>query len=125
MSECVVRMEMPQGCWCCPFGHYDWIWGDDEREKMVCFCCLDLESEEDGHYLLETELKRPSWCPIICQLPEGHGRLVDAELVKEILKPVDSISHYEPEWTWGELHESNCVAIDNAPTIVPAERREE
>lgn len=77
MSECVVRMEMPEGCWCCPFGHYDWIWGDDGREKMVCFCRLDLESEEDGHYLLETELKRPSWCPILCQLPEGHGRLID------------------------------------------------
>lgn len=62
----VVRMEMPEGCWGCPFGHYDWIWGDDGREKMVCFCCLDGESEEDGHYLLETEEKRPSWCPIIC-----------------------------------------------------------
>ncbi len=100
MSECVVRMEMPKGCWCCPFGHYDWIWGDDGREKMVCFCCLDLESEEDGHYLLETELKRPSWCPILCQLPEGHGRLIDADAYD-----------YPGDLKW-------------EPTIVPAERSE-
>lgn len=105
MSECIVRMEMPQGCLCCPCvnGEYGYCQADkDERQ-------------------IEDPNGRPSWRPIICSLPEGHGRLVDAELVKEILKPVDSISHYEPEWTWGELHENNCVAIDNAPTIVPAE----
>lgn len=110
MSECVVRMEMPQGCWCCPFGHYDWIWGDDGREKMVCFCCLDLESEEDCHYLLETELKRPSWCPIICSLPEGHGRLGDLD---ELAAGCD-----DPYWCrW-------LSEIEDAPTIVPAERSE-
>ena len=90
----VVRMEMPKGCWGCPFGHYDWIWGDDGREKMVCFCCLDGESEEDGHYLLETEEKRPSWCPIICSLPEGHGRLAESPSPKptdHVPKPTDPV----------------------------------
>lgn len=113
----LVRMEMPQGCWCCPFGHYDWIWGDDGREKMVCFCCLDGESEEDGHYLLETELKRPSWCPIICSLPEGHGRLVDADALRKIAWPVKDHT--------GRIEE--CVQMRDlykAPTIVPAERSE-
>ena len=104
----VVRMEMPKCCLDCPCvnGEYGYCQADKEERQI---------EDPNG---------RPSWCPILCQLPEGHGRLVDAELVKEILKPVDSISHHEPEWTWGELHEINCVAIDNAPTIVPAERSE-
>ena len=112
MSECVVRMEMPKSCYVCPCL-------DDYGDYPRCL----ISGEQRGYNFLIDE-KRMSTCPILCQLPEGHGRLVDAELVKEILKPVDSISHHEPEWTWGELHESNCVAIDNAPTIVPAERSE-
>ena len=114
MSECVLRMEMPKCCWCCPFGHYDWIWGDDGREKMVCFCCLDLESEEEGHYLLETELKRPSWCPIVCSLPEGHGRLVDKD---EMLKKIENYHRY---MTIGRESDPRCI-IEDSPTIVPAE----
>ena len=105
----VVRMErVPKNC-------DDGCWGSLSGE---CPWCDSI----NGYKMVGN---RPPNCPIIAVLPEGHGRLVDAELVKEILKPVDSISHHEPEWTWGELHESNCVAIDNAPTIVPAERSEE
>ena len=103
MSECVVRMEMPKNCYVC------------EMRGAWAFCPI-------GKWpVVGYKKQRHEDCPIVSVLPEKHGRLVDAELVKEILKPVDSISHYEPEWTWGELHESNCVAIDNAPTIVPAE----
>ena len=113
MIECVVRMEMPEGCWYCPFGHYDWIWGDDGREKMVCFCCLDLESEEDGHYLLETELKRPSWCPIICVLPEKHGRLVDADELESRCRPVKNFEY-------GEMLVLGRGPLMCSKTIVPA-----
>ena len=122
MSECVVRMEMPKSCRECPF-----MTGCSYCEGYSDSCVLAPDGVECGWDFFHEEgpTKRPDWCPIICQLPEGHGRLVDAELVKEILKPVDSISHHEPEWTWGELHESNCVAIDNAPTIIPAEERSE
>lgn len=120
MSECVVRMEMPKGCWGCPFGHYDWIWGDDGREKMVCFCCLDGESEEDGHYLLETEEKRPSWCPIICQLPEGHGDLISRNAVAIACPGQIRIEDGEYWIRLSKVRES----IKSAPTIVPAERSE-
>lgn len=122
MSECVVRMEIPKNCWVCPFGLDGYIWNEnDARTHHVRFC--SRHSDEEYHVLEIDTIDRPWFCDsFICQLPDRHGRLVDAELVKEILKPVDSISHYEPEWTWSELHEINCVAIDNAPTIVPAER---
>lgn len=65
MSECVVRMEMPENCECCPMVFtadvpgYHW--------------CAALEQE------VEQGLSRPKDCPIICQLPEGHGRLVDID----------------------------------------------
>lgn len=119
----VMRMEMPEGCWGCPFGHYDWIWGDDGIGKMVCFCCLDGESEEDGHYLLETEQKRPSWCPIICSLPEGHGRLGDLDALADDVrslwdyKTVDGI-------TATTVLNQTLTDIRNCPTIVLAERSE-
>lgn len=113
MSECVVRMEMPSNCESCPM--CGTASGGNGMYKLWCMCG-DIPASSQ---------RRPEDCPIICSLPEGHGRLVDAELLKEILKPADSISHYEPEWTWGELYESNCVAIDNAPTIVPAAERSE
>ena len=52
-------------------------------------------------------------------VPE-HGRTIDADAAKELMKPVDSIREYEPEWTWGELYESNCNILDSLPTIIPA-----
>lgn len=113
MSECVVRMEMPKSCPCELAGGYD--------IPLPCFAGHGIPKRCKEFDECVEKGTKPDWCPFVCALPEGHGRLVDAELVKEILKPVDSISHHEPEWTWGELHESNCVAIDNAPTIVPAD----
>lgn len=56
--------------------------------------------------------KMPDWCPIICQLPEGHGRLIDA----------DKIDYYEVE-RFGEPHYMVWKPhIDGLPTIVPAEK---
>lgn len=112
MSECVVRMEMPKSCPC--------ELADGYEMKFPCFAGHGIPARHKEFDRCVEEGAKPDWCPFVCELPENHGRLVDAELVKEILKPADSISHYEPEWTWGELYESDCAAIDNTPTIVPA-----
>jgi hypothetical protein len=61
---------------------------------------------------------RPDWCPIICQLPEGHGRLVDADALIEQHKP--SIFTMVTDFTEGQR--SVVANIKNAPTIVPAEK---
>lgn len=91
MSECVVRMEMPKCCFACPClnGEYGYCQADKEERQI---------EDPNG---------RPSWCPIICQLPEGHGRLGDLD---ELAAGCDA-----PYWCrWlGE--------IEDAPTIVPAE----
>ena len=94
MSECVVRMEMPNWCWDCPCvnGEYGYCQADKEERQI---------EDPNG---------RPSWCPIICQLPEGHGRLGGLD---ELAAGCD-----DPYWCrW-------LSEIEDAPTIVPAERSE-
>lgn len=97
MSECVVRIDMPKGCWDCPCvnGEYGYCQADkDERQ-------------------IEDPNERPSWCPIICQLPKGHGRLVDKD---EMLKKIENYHRY---MTVGRESDPRCI-IEDAPTIVPA-----
>ena len=101
MSECVVRMEMPNGCHDC------------KLRNMVGNCPIPMF---DGQYeeMIWTPgecFQRPSWCPIICQLPEGHGRLGDLD---ELAAGCDA-----PYWCrW-------LSEIEDAPTIVPAAERGE
>jgi len=69
MSECVVRMEMPSGCHDC------------KLRNMVGNCPIPMFDGQDEKkmWTLEECFQRPPWCPILCQLPDGHGRLVDAD----------------------------------------------
>lgn len=100
MSECVVRMEMPEDCFECPFGIIDYT------ESGVW--CNALAQQSSG---------QREDCPIICQLPEGHGRLIDADALHKIAWPVKDHT--------GRIEE--CVQMRDlykATTIVPAERSE-
>lgn len=103
MSECIVRMEMPKSCWDCPcFDDY----GDYPR--------CEITNEQRGYNFPIHEKRMPN-CPIICQLPEGHGPLVDAEKLKE-----RSVHFCETEYTF-DFDAVFVEEIDEAPTIVPAE----
>lgn len=112
MSECVVRMEMPENCLCCPMVFtadvpgYHW--------------CAALEQE------VEQGLSRPSECPILCALPEGHGRLVDADAPSlrgglKLIREAEYQVYGKDAWGFAAKCET---AIEDAPTIVPAERSE-
>lgn len=106
MSECVVKMRIPSkdkacgmvidlcGVWFCPV------------KKRICL------QPDNGEI--------PSWCPIICSLPEGHGRLVDADALLEQHKP--SVFTKVTDFTEGQR--SVVANIKNALTIVPAERKD-
>lgn len=92
MSECVVRMEMPENCCECQLRQEDYEMGEE-------FCpftgveCLSIGRQNN--------------CPIIYSLPEGHGRLGDLD---ELAAGCD-----DPYWCrW-------LSEIEDAPTIVPAE----
>lgn len=80
MSECVVRMEMPQGCGYCPIANFG-------------YCSIN--HKQVGDPLMGYPENRPANCPIICQLPEGHGRLVDADAYSAEMK-----DRQEAAWKW-------------------------
>lgn len=112
MSECVVRMEMPNGCHDC------------KLRNMVGNCPIPMfdGQDEEKVWTLEECFQRPHWCPILCQLPEGHGRLgdldelakmADAARIEAMQKGFDT----NPYWLLGDI-------IAQAKTIVPAERSE-
>ncbi len=63
MSECVVRMEMPVRCCDCDFA-----------DGVTCMATGGVYGREVPK--MTWIRRRPDWCPIICSLPEGHGRLV-------------------------------------------------
>lgn len=106
MSECVVRIEMPEDCQYCPMANWDIrnrLMGCDAAHGKRYLQGKDDEFWKDG---------RPSWCPIICQLPEGHGRLVDGDKLMGEMK--------NRKWMIGRASDPDCLVFD-APTIVPAE----
>lgn len=104
MSECVVSMEMPQDCFECPM--CDW-----NRQKLCCNAHHELRPIPNGG------VPKPDWCYVICQLPEGHGRLIDASYVIDVMQ--DELDNDVP------ITVDDCFQIEcKIPTIVPAERSE-
>lgn len=64
MSVVIKGKKMPENCLKCDFtDHFGNCWCRD-KEPYKC----DFTMEE-----------RPDWCPIIAELPEKHGPLVDLE----------------------------------------------
>ena len=103
MSECVVRMEMPENCCECQLRQEDYEMGEE-------FCpftgveCLSIGRQNN--------------CPIICQLPEGHGRLVESN---QVAKMIDRWTGYLDE---DMIYRIKLALNRDVPTIVPAERSE-
>lgn len=114
MSECVVRMEMPESCDICPCL-------DDYGDYPRC----RISGEQRGYNFPIREKRMPN-CPIICQLPDGHGRLGDLDALtrlmlerKQPLVGADSSKDRYRYMQW--LADFN--AIKDVKTVVPAERR--
>lgn len=107
MSECVVRMTLPKAC----------VWRDDKGNIKMCPLYWEDEARcqgKDGKKAPWYDGKRPDWCPIICQLPEGHGRLVDERELFARCRPVKNFDNPDsPVIVMG--------AIIQSQTIVPAE----
>ena len=98
----VVRMEMPQGCFCCP------IQGFNSHGVSVCGI---------GRKSVDCIIGKPDWCPIVCQLPEGHGRLVDMRDIDSMMEDIQTTS--DESGLYG-LYYRDDFDFDGLPTIVPA-----
>ena len=105
MSECVVRMEMPSGCHDC------------KLRNMVGNCPIPMFGGQDEQkvWTLKECFERPPWCPIICQLPEGHGRLVDVTKIDFVMFTNED-STFRCGWNNGVRS-----VMQHAETIVPAD----
>lgn len=109
----VVRMEMPTRCDLCDF------W-------RVCKNVADFGKARYFEEPRELTVGMKG-CKIVCQLPEGHGRLVDAGALigsmlerKQPLLGADNSKDRYRYMQW--LADFN--AIRDAKTIIPAERSE-
>ena len=108
----VVRMEMPKGCGDC-------------RIAQFGYCGITHEPVADA-YMGYPE-NRPKTCPILAVLPENHGRLVDADALKEwFIEQIDYYKRFDgPNCSMMvSAYEAVCQVINDAPTIVPEERSE-
>ena len=96
----VVRMKMPKCCDDCD-ANYD-----------CCACGISGEFwfRNPKYKEFDSSKERLPNCPIICQLPEGHGRLGDLDAL--------AAGCDDPYWCrW-------LSEIEDAPTIVPADTAE-
>lgn len=107
MADILIRgMEMPQRCKACRFC------GFGGRMSELNVCMFTGESQP------KLSQERMSKCPLV-PLPEGHGRLGDLDRLFEVMGQdadrwiVDEVSMIETD--------DVLYAIQNAPTIVPAE----
>ena len=95
----VVRMEMPTKDKACGMAFdFDGIW----------YCPVEQRICHQPDYR-----EIPSWCPIICSLPDGHGDLIDRDVLLQTFQNADY-----------ETYNDYCEAFDSteaAETIVPAE----
>lgn len=111
MSILIKGVEMPKDCSVCPCFQYDMF--DDDIDGY----CKALETK------IMNRSKRHPDCPLV-ELPEKHGRLVDADKLADLLSK-------EKEKVVGEGNLFLCFAVGFAwgfiikePTVVEAEGSE-
>lgn len=102
----IFDMKRPKSCDVC-----DLV----EEIRGQNYCKWTGECVEDYIYCRDRD------CPIKAELPEHHGRLIDADALIQSLEvdPVECPGCPEPEYL-GELKE----LLKGAPTIIEATRKE-
>lgn len=108
MSVLIKDMGKPKSC-------YMVI---DGKTKYCPF--VNTDADDDCILLLEKGIWALTWeeqyadCPLV-ELPEKHGRLIDAEKLK---------NEYPHDTDWDYPVNTNCYvceSIENAPTVIEAE----
>ena len=99
----IPGMEMPKGCWCCEWFRHTEYWNQNDEADIQYHCMRTGEHTWD-----EVEGYLPG-CPLI-PVPD-HGRLIDADAL---------VHSYYHAPSFPKL----CKAINDAPTIIPAEEGE-
>lgn len=113
MSKLIVEMELHKNCLDCDL--HQIVYGDSYADTDVyCFKEKRLVGKRFGP---TKDLARPSWCPIKGELPEGHGDLIDRDILLQTFQNADY-----------ETYNDYCEAFDTveaAETVIAAERKDD
>lgn len=123
MADILIRMEMPKSCFDCIF----------ENRFFGKIGCNNLPGmfANELHAIAYTTERNP-FCPLI-PLPEGHGRLIDADKLAEDLQldvendqraldDLNIVGVNRERIQFEKDCKQNCMwYLSECPTIVPAE----
>lgn len=100
MSILIKGMQIPDNCDVCLFS--DW-------SNLHQTSCCKLKEYEPGFqdYSIAYRTQRSNICPLV-DIPEHHGRLIDADEMKNL-------------WTGCSINGSISPLLDVRPTVVEAE----
>lgn len=125
MSVIVKGMELPSECEYCGFCRYypsdGSVWCNATNKLLK----MNWENPDWTHL----DVKRPEWCPLV-ELPERHGRLIDADELKKEYGMKDDCTDCEKELR-GKVKSCQydviyskmdfCGWIDDQPTVIEEE----
>ena len=130
MSIIVKGEPMPEACAFCPCFRDDSIDGVHAYQCKATFITYGKEDD----WIWNT---RPNWCPLV-ELPEKHGRLIDADAFAERIKSIIERQGYD-DLTIGkfltvgdvlnaviaDLKGMTLYGYEHTPTVIEAEGAEE
>lgn len=102
MSLLIKNMKMPTGCASCDF------WRLLESDNTP-YCQRTM-------HMIRKMAERPEWCPILLELPEDHGPLIDVTKIDFVMFTNED-STYRCGWNNGVRS-----VMQHADTVIPAER---
>jgi len=116
MSVLIKGMEMPKCCDACSFA-----WWSNLHQTGSCDLLDSKQCFDD--YSTDYRTKRSEHCPLT-EVPEPHGRLIDADKLKETL------DYYISEAGWSDeinkaLSWVKDEFIDSEQTVIPASEEAE
>lgn len=117
MSIIIKGMEMPHDCPNCEFSVIGYVSPMSTDCTLYCRAtdCVTAVIKEKSYEDLQKYHSRPDWCPLL-PLPEGHGRLIDAEAFVDYMQ-----NRYDNnEITNGDWIDFR-LSLKDQPTIMPAE----
>lgn len=132
MADLIIRgMEMPKDCPHCEFAAIGYASPMSSDCTLYCRAvdkfkdCATEILKDKPYEVISHYNDRPDWCPLV-PLPEGHGRLIDADALDRAFTDLrfnsdGTLNHWgdRPGWCMHGYEVEKLIA--DAPTIVPAE----
>lgn len=121
MSFIVTGRDIPANCFRCPLDKG--VWKQEQDPFILCRYTKEIVRYDD----VPTDRRLP--CCGLKEMPEKHGRLIDAdafktmcrEAVEDIRDEVFLPQDIEKVRALSEVTENLCLDLDEAPTIIEAE----